>query len=100
MNNPPDGNESARSNYVFESPLASGAREDEGMWEPHEAGERRDSVEPWEEGENAQGFQHGSWNYVHSTHNEVGPALADPGSGNQDHMTPPTPRRGGEANEA
>ena len=85
MNNPPEDNESARSNYVFETPLAAGASEGEGMKEPHEAGERIASVEPWEEPENTQGFQHGSWNYVHSTRNEVGPALAEPGSGNEDH---------------
>jgi hypothetical protein len=83
MNNPPDDNESARSNYVFESPLASGAREGEGLKEPHEAGERIAGIEPWEEPENTQGFQHGSWNYAHSTRNEVGPALAEPG--NKDH---------------
>ena len=79
MNNPPDDNETARSNYVFETPLAAGAEEGEGMREPHEAGERIPSIEPWEEPENTQGFQHGSWNYAHSTRNEVGPALAESG---------------------
>jgi hypothetical protein len=47
------------------------------MREPHEAGERIPSIEPWEEPENTQGFQHGSWNYAHSTRNEVGPVLAE-----------------------
>lgn len=61
-----------------------GRRGRRGRWEPHEADERIAGVELWEEGEHAQGFQHGSWNYLHSTRNEVGPALAEPG-GNEDH---------------
>lgn len=34
------------------------------------------TIQPWEEGPNTQGFQHGTWNYNHDTRDEVGPAIA------------------------
>ena len=46
-----------------------------------------DSVEPWEEDDNAQGLLHGSWNYVHDSRNSVGPAIAAEGEPAGDNTT-------------
>jgi hypothetical protein len=42
--------------------------------------ERIASVEPWEEGSNTRGFQHGGWDYLHATRDEAGPAATEPGN--------------------
>ena len=82
MSNLSDENQGGNGESIYErNDTAAGAGMGLNLPEPHEAAKDRiSSVEPWEEGENTQGFQHGSWNYVHGTRNEVGPALAEPGN--------------------
>ena len=64
----------ARSPNVFERPheaeiLGGGAPQ---------PGESGGTVEPWEEPENTQGFQHGSWNYDHDVRERIRSEATEP----------------------